>query len=336
MGSDAGRTFFLISESLPGMNPRLPHMSKQRIRVGVDLGGTKIEILVLKGEDRVMARRRIPTPTGGYEAILDAVRRLVMEVEKELNLDPLPLGVASPGSVSGTSGLLKNSNTVCLNGRALQADLERRLARPVRVANDANCFALSEASDGMAQGESVIFGVILGTGVGGGLVIEGRILSGANGIAGEWGHNPLPWARPEELPGPECYCGKRGCIETFLSGPGLASDHQRVTGTRLVPEEIVRGAACGNPGCEATLLRYEERLARGLAHVINLLDPDAIVLGGGLSNVERLYRRVPALWSRWIFSDRVVTKLVPPRHGDSSGVRGAARLWDPPVFRPPP
>ncbi|WP_018291754.1 ROK family protein [Verrucomicrobium sp. 3C] len=311
-------------------------MSEQRIRIGIDLGGTKIEILVLKGEDREMARRRIPTPTEGYEAILEAVRRLVMEVEKELGLDPLPLGIASPGSLSEASGLLKNSNTVCLCGRALQTDLEGRLARPVRIANDANCFALSEASDGMAKGESVVFGVILGTGVGGGLVIDGRILSGANGIAGEWGHNPLPWVRPEELPGPECYCGKQGCIETFLSGPGMASDHERVSGIRLSPEAIVQRAACGDPGCEATLLRYEERLARGLAHVINLLDPGAIVLGGGLSNVKRLYRRVPALWSRWIFSDQTITKLVPPRHGDSSGVRGAARLWDPPSSRPPP
>ncbi|MDD4933719.1 MAG: ROK family protein [Methylacidiphilaceae bacterium] len=311
-------------------------MSEQRIRIGVDLGGTKIEILVLKGEDGEMARRRIPTPTEGYEAILEAVRRLVREVEKELGLDPLPLGIASPGSLSEASGRLKNSNTVCLCGRALQADLEQRLARPVRIANDANCFALSEASDGHAKGESVVFGVILGTGVGGGVVIDGRILPGANGIAGEWGHNPLPWVQPDELPGPECYCGRRGCIETFLSGPGMASDHERVSGMRLRPEEIVRRAVSGDPGCEATLLRYEARLARGLAHVINLLDPGTIVLGGGLSNVERLYRRVPALWSRWIFSDQIVTRLVPPRHGDSSGVRGAARLWDPPISRTPP
>ncbi len=299
-----------------------------RFRVGVDLGGTKIEILALDREERELVRRRIPTPTGGYEAILEAVRWLVRGVEEELGLAGVPIGVASPGTLSEPGGLLKNSNTVCLCGRALRADLERCLARPVRVANDANCFALSEASDGAAQGEAVVFGVILGTGVGGGVVIDGKILSGANGIAGEWGHNPLPWPQAEELPGPECYCGRRGCIETFLSGPGLASDYQRVAGMRLKPDEIVGRAAAGDPSCEAALRRYEDRLARGLAHVINLLDPGVIVLGGGLSNVERLYRRIPLLWSRWVFSDRVLTKLAAPRHGDSSGVRGAARLWE--------
>ena len=303
-------------------------MRKQaQIRIGVDLGGTKIEILVLDGEERELARRRVSTPTEGYEAILEAVCRLVTEVEHDLRLAPTPIGVASPGTL-GPSGLLKNSNTVCLCGRPLHSDLERRLGRAVRIANDANCFALSEASDGAAKGEAVVFGVILGTGVGGGLAIDGKIVSGANGIAGEWGHNPLPWPRKEELPGPGCYCGRRGCLETFLSGPGLASDHHRATGMRLRPEEIVRLAAGGDPDCEAALDRYEDRLARGLAHVINLLDPGTIVLGGGLSNVERLYRRVPLLWSRWIFSDRVLTRLVPPRHGDSSGVRGAARLWE--------
>ncbi|MGD9896336.1 MAG: ROK family protein [Candidatus Methylacidiphilaceae bacterium] len=301
---------------------------RSSIRIGVDLGGTKIELLVLEGDAREVARRRLSTPTGGYDAILEAVRRLVTEVEAELGLDPLPIGVASPGTLSEPGGLLKNSNTVCLCGRALRADLEQRLSRPVRIANDANCFALSEAVDGAAKGEAVVFGVILGTGVGGGLVIDGRILSGANGIAGEWGHNPLPWPRPEELPGPRCYCGKRGCIETFLSGPGLSSDHERVTGKRLRPEEIVRGAASNDSACEASLRRYEDRLARGLAHVVNLFDPGAIVLGGGLSNLERLYSSVPSLWGRWIFSESIVTKLLAPRHGDSSGVRGAARLWE--------
>nr|WP_246189582.1 ROK family protein [Methylacidimicrobium cyclopophantes] len=309
--------------------------SARQIRLGVDLGGTKIEVLVLEGEEREIARRRIPTPTGSYEAILDAVRRLVTEVEEELGLAPLPVGVASPGALMEPTGLVKNSNTVVLCGRPLRTDLEQLLARPVRIANDANCFALSEAADGAGKGDSVVFGVILGTGVGGGLVIEGKIVPGINGIAGEWGHNSLPWPSPGELPGPECYCGKRGCIETFLSGPGLALDHARASGERWRPEEIVRGAENGDPACEATLRRYEDRLARGLAHVVNLIDPGTIVLGGGLSKIARLYRRVPHLWNQWIFSDRVATKLVAPRHGDSSGVRGAARLWETPISPPP-
>jgi fructokinase len=296
------------------------------LRIGIDLGGTKIEVLALEhGRERL--RRRIATPAGDYDATLDAVAALVARAETELGARGT-VGVATPGALSPASGLLRNSNSTCLNGRPLKQDLERRLEREIRVANDANCFALSEAVDGAAAGAAVVFGVILGTGVGGGVVVNGHPLAGVNAVAGEWGHNPLPWPEDEERPGPPCYCGKTGCIETFLSGPGFARDHGLHTGRSIAPPEILAGAAAGDAGCEASLRRYEARLARSLATVINLLDPDAIVLGGGLSNIARLYDRVPGLWSRWVFSDVVRTRLLPHRHGDSSGVRGAAWLWD--------
>jgi fructokinase len=232
-----------------------------------------------------------------------------------------------PGAISPATGLLKNANSTWLNGRPFLEDLKRRLGRPVRVANDANCFALSEAVDGAAAGARVVFGVIVGTGTGGGVVVGGRVLTGPNAVAGEWGHNPLPWPGPDELPGPDCYCGKRGCIETWLSGPGLARDHSRDSGVAAAPSAIAEAAEQGDAAAEEALVRYEGRMARALASVINVLDPDVIVLGGGLSNVTRLYRTVPRLWGRWAFSDRVDTRLVPPLHGDSSGVRGAAWLF---------
>jgi fructokinase len=222
-----------------------------------------------------------------------------------------------PGALSPASGLVKNANSTWLIGRPLDADLQALLGRPLRFANDANCFALSEATDGAAAGAACVFGVILGTGVGGGVVVHGRVLTGPNAVAGEWGHNALPWPEDGERPGPACYCGRNGCVETFLSGPGLSADHQRATGERLDAGEIARRAAAGDG----------QRMARALAGVVNLLDPDVIVLGGGLSNLERLYANVPRLWARWVFSDRVFTRLVPPKHGDSSGVRGAAWLW---------
>jgi fructokinase len=234
-----------------------------------------------------------------------------------------------PGAISPATGLVKNANSTWLIGRRLREDLEGALGRPVRLANDANCFALSEASDGGGQGAAVVFGVILGTGVGGGIVVEGRVLDGPNAIAGEWGHNPLPWPRDDERPGPPCFCGHPGCIETWLSGPGIERDHLRVTGEPMRSRDIVARAAVGDAACEATLGRYEERLARALAHVVNILDPDVVVLGGGVSQVARLYESVPRLWQRWAFSDRVDTALRPPVHGDSSGVRGAAWLWGP-------
>jgi len=297
------------------------------IHLGIDLGGTKTELIALDGAGREHLRRRVPTPAGDYPATLDAVAALVREAEAELGAADT-VGIGTPGALSRATGRLKNSNSVCLNGRPVLEDLQRRLGRPLRMANDANCFALSEATDGAAAGKGVVFGVIVGTGTGGGIVVHGRVLVGANAIAGEWGHNPLPWPGDTERPGPVCYCGKSGCIETFLSGPGMVRDHQRYAGTTLEPEVIVRRADAGERDCEATLGRYEDRLARALAHVINIVDPDAIVLGGGMSNIGRLYDNVPALWDRYVFSDRVDTPLLAPRHGDSSGVRGAAWLWN--------
>ena len=297
-------------------------------RIGVDLGGTKIEAAALDGAGNIRLRRRMATPTGDYDRTVAAVAGLVDEIERELG-ERATVGVGIPGTIVEATGLVKNANSTWLIGRPLARDVEQALDRPVRFANDANCFALSEAADGAAAGCSCVFGVILGTGVGGGIAIDGRILVGANAIAGEWGHNPLPALRPDELPGPACYCGRRGCIETFLSGPGLAADHRRSTGQDLTGRQIVAGAAAGDPDCAGCLDRYADRLARALAIVINLLDPDAIVLGGGLSQLDFLYAEVPRRWGRHILSDTIVTRLLPPRHGDSSGVRGAAWLWRP-------
>ena len=284
------------------------------MRIGIDLGGTKIEAIALDGAREVL-RRRVPTPRGDYEATIAAVSSLVREIGAGT------VGVGIPGSLSRVSGLVKNANSTWLIGKPLKEDLESAIGREVRLENDANCFALSEATDGAGQGAEVVFGVILGTGVGGGIVVRGKVLTGPNAIAGEWGHNPLPAPGPEDLPLPACYCGRAGCIETYLSGPGLTRDYQRFTGKQLAPEEIVAldDEAVG---------RYEARLARALASVINVLDPDVIVLGGGMSNVGRLYTEVPRLWSKHVFSDHVATRLVRNAHGDSSGVRGAAWLWD--------
>lgn len=295
------------------------------LALGIDLGGTKMEIIALDPSGRVLLRRRRASPRGDYRDTLEAVRALVGDAEAELGASGT-LGFGTPGAISPSTGLLKNSNSTWLNGRPLDRDLAEILARPIAMANDADCFALSEATDGAAAGASTVFAVIIGTGVGGGVVAHGRLLAGPNAIAGEWGHNPLPWPQQDELPGPCCYCGLSGCIETWLSGPGMAHDHERQTGAALAPPAIVSAAAGGDQSAEATLRRYEDRLARGLAAVINLLDPEVIVLGGGLSRLERLYRSVPALWDRYVFSDTVRTRLVAPVHGDSSGVRGAAWL----------
>jgi fructokinase len=291
------------------------------VRIGVDLGGTKIEAVALEGDNRERGRRRIASPRDDYAGTVEAIGRLVEDLERELDVEA-SVGIGTPGAVSPATGLMKNCNSVWLNGRPLAADLARRLGRPVRLANDANCFALSEARDGAGAGARVVFGVIVGTGTGGGLVVDGRIWTGPNAIAGEWGHNPLPWPRGGEWPGPPCYCGRTGCIETFLSGPGLARDLGGPT------QDIAARAARGEPAAEASLARYEERMARALASVINVVDPDVIVLGGGLSSLARLYETVPPLWRRWVFSDRVDTRLVPPVHGAASGVRGAAWLWE--------
>ena len=297
-------------------------------RIGVDLGGTKIEAAAIDRQGATHARCRVATPTEDYAGTIAAVAGLVHGIEAELG-SGMPVGVGIPGTLVESTGLVKNANSTWLIGRPLGRDLEAALRRPVRLANDANCFALSEASDGAAAGSGNVFGVILGTGVGGGVVIGGRIIVGANAITGEWGHNPLPWPRPDELPGPLCYCGRPGCIETFLSGPGLAADHRRHGGGDLDGARIAAGAAAGDQSCRETLDRYAERLARALASVMNILDPDAIVLGGGLSAIGSLYEAVPHLWAPFVFSNKIVTRLLPPIHGDSSGVRGAAWLWRP-------
>ena len=266
------------------------------------------------------------TPRGDYAATVETVARTVEDLESALGVAGT-VGVGIPGTISPATGLVKNANSVWLNGRALDRDLAGRLRRPVRLANDANCFALSEATDGAGRGARVVFGVIVGTGTGGGIVVDGRVLVGPNAVAGEWGHNPMPWPREGEWPGPACYCGKTACIETFLSGPGLSADHERTTGEHCAVPELARRATAGDPAAEATLARYEDRMARALAGVVNILDPGVIVLGGGMSNLDRLYDAVPRLWPAYVFSDCVDTPLRRPVHGDSSGVRGAAWLW---------
>jgi fructokinase len=295
------------------------------IRIGVDIGGTKMAIAALDESGAELFRRRSDAPNGAYADALRALANAVLQAEREAGR-PCTVGIGTPGAVSA-GGVLRNAFASVLNGRPLKPDLERLLGREVRFANDANCFALSEAADGAAAGAGVVFGVILGTGVGGGVVVGGHALEGRNAIAGEWGHNALPWIRADELPGPPCGCGKPGHIEGFLSGPGLARDYQLAAGAALEPAQIVARAESGDAACEAALARYEERLARALASVINLIDPDAIVLGGGLSNAARLYRNVPKLWGPYVYSDAVATPLLKAKHGDASGVRGAAHLW---------
>jgi fructokinase len=299
------------------------------MRIGIDLGGTKIEAALLGAGSQILHRERVATPRGDYAGALVAIAQLVKALETAAGTAGLPVGIGHPGSLSPATGKLRNSNSTWMNGQPLKQDLERALGRDVRMANDADCFALSEAIDGAGAGARCVFGVILGTGCGGGVVVDGKLLAGANGIAGEWGHNALPWPRPEwdEVPGPQCWHGGHGCLETWISGSGMAADHARVTGQSLTAAQIEQRAATGDDACNATLARFEDRLARALAAVINLLDPHIIVLGGGVSSLARLYRNVPALWKPWIFSDHYATKLLPPKHGDSSGVRGAAWLW---------
>jgi fructokinase len=297
------------------------------MRIGIDLGGTKIEGIAIADDGMERLRRRIAAPRGDYVQTLAAVAGLVRDIETELGAGGT-VGVGIPGTISPASGLIKNSNSTWLIGRPLAEDLPRLLGRPVRFANDANCFALSEATDGAAAGAGVVFGVIVGTGTGGGVVVDGRVLTGANAIAGEWGHNPLPAPRHDESPGPLCYCGRRGCVETFLSGPALAREYAEGGGATVTAQEVASRALAGEPHALEVLARYEDRMARALASVMNLLDPDVIVLGGGLSNIDRLYERVPQLWMPHVFSDHVATRLVRARHGDSSGVRGAAWLWN--------
>ena len=295
------------------------------MRIGIDLGGTKTEAIALDPAGVERFRGRIPTPRGDYLATLEAIVGLVREAERVVG--PASVGVGIPGTVSPATGLVKNANSTWLNGRPLREDLADRLQREVRIANDANCFALSEAVDGAAAGQPIVFGVIVGTGTGGAVVANGQVLIGTNAIGGEWGHNPMPWPEPGEWPGPPCYCGRTGCIETFLSGPGLSRDHQAATGDAIDASLIAARAAAGDAAAGASMARYEGRLARALSSVINVVDPHVVVLGGGLSNIDRLYERVPRLWGRFVFSDHVATTLLRAKYGDSSGVRGAAWLW---------
>lgn len=293
-------------------------------RIGIDLGGTKIEIIVLDEAGAECYRRRISTPRNDYDGTLRAIATLVRDAEAETG--PGTIGIGMPGTISPATGLVKNANSTWLNGRPLREDIIGLLRREVQFANDANCFALSEAVDGVGAGATIVFGVIVGTGTGGAIVSEGRVLIGANAIGGEWGHNALPWPEADEWPGPPCYCGRTGCVETFLSGPGMSKEHESMTGERLTASDIAVRADGGDAAAEATMQRYERRMARALASIINVVDPEVIVLGGGLSNIDRLYDRVPPLWIPYVFSDRVVTRLVRARFGDSSGVRGAAWL----------
>ena len=300
------------------------------LRIGIDLGGTKIEGIALDENGIELARQRIATPEDDYQGTLVAIKSLIDQLESSIKKQA-SIGICTPGALSyakSSVGLLKNSNSVCMNGKPVFQDLEVLLQRPVKITNDANCFALSEAIDGAAKNAAIVFGVIVGTGVGAGIVVNKQVLNGANSIAGEWGHNPMPWPSSDELPGPVCYCGKNGCIETFLSGPGLAKDHELHTGHVLTSRQIVKQAEHGDGVSEESLQRYERRMAKGLAHVINILDPNVIVLGGGMGNIQRLYHTVPRLWGEYVFSDTVSTKLLAPQHGDSSGVRGAAWLWN--------
>ena len=296
------------------------------MRIGVDLGGSKIEAIALADDGRELLRERIVSPRGSYDATLQAIVDLISRVETRVGEEG-SIGIGTPGAISPATGLLKNSNSVWLNGKPLQRGLEALLGRPIHIANDADCFALSEAVDGAGAGAASVFGVILGTGVGGGIVINGQLLRGPNAIAGERGHNPMPWPRWDENPGPPCYCGKRGCIEPFLSGPGMSRDHYDITRKRFPAIELAGQCDGAHHLAEETLARYEDRLARALASVINIIDPEVIVLGGGVSNIRSLYTRVPKLWGKYVFSDVVNTHLLPARHGDSSGVRGAAWLW---------
>jgi len=296
------------------------------VRIGIDFGGTKIEAIALGGENRELARERVATPRDDYDATVRCIRDLVMGLEGRLG-ETGSVGIGIPGSLSPATGLMRNANSTWLNGRAFDRDLEEALERPLRFANDANCLVLSEAVDGAGAGKAIVFAAILGTGVGGGLVVNGRLAEGRNRIAGEWGHNPLPEPSNDERQGTLCFCGRRTCIETFLSGPSLSRDHLAHCGEQRTAEEICRAATDGDAGALASLARYEDRLARALGAVINLIDPDIVVLGGGMSKVEGLYASVPRLWGRYIFSETITTELVPAMHGDSSGVRGAAWLW---------
>jgi fructokinase len=300
--------------------------NQAHIRIGVDMGGTKIEFVALERDGRELHRHRIATPRFDYEGTVRAVAEGAQSIEKKLGRSAT-VGVGIPGTISTKTGTVKNANSTWLNGKPFDKDLARALGREVRCANDANCLAVSEATDGAGAGKHVVFAVILGTGCGGGIALDGRVHSGSNGVAGEWGHNTLPWMKPEEYPGPACYCGRNGCLETWISGTGLEADYKRATGSDVKGPEIIERSAAGEPAAVAAFDRFEDRLARGLAQLINLLDPDVIVIGGGASRILRLYQDVPGRLREYVFGKEADTPIVPAKHGDSSGVRGAAWLW---------
>lgn len=301
-------------------------MRDSGMRIGIDLGGTKIEALAIDDKGAELVRYRVDTPRNDYGATVKAIVGLVERIEKVTG-SVGSVGVGVPGSVSSLTGFIKNSNSTWLNGRSLHRDLTAALGREVRIANDANCLAVSEATDGVAAGKRVVFGVILGTGCGGGVAMSGEVHAGPNGVGGEWGHNPLPWAAPEEYPGPECYCGKHGCLEMWISGTGISRDYREATGRQRTAREIAADFEDENPEAAAAIDRFEDRLARGLAHVINVLDPDVIVLGGGVSSMQHLYRGVPQRLANYVFGGEVTTPVLQAMYGDASGVRGAAWLW---------
>lgn len=295
------------------------------IQIGIDFGGTKIEAAALNTECDVVKRIRVPNP-GAYDAAISVIRDMVHRIESEIG-NGCSVGLGVPGSISPTTGRMRNANSVYLNGRTFREDLEFALERPVRMANDANCLALSEAVDGAAKDAHVTFAIILGTGCGGGLVVDGKLIEGVNGIAGEWGHMPLPWPTPEETHGPQCWCGKTGCLEYWISGTGLQRDYAALTGQQHSGERIIADYRAGLPEAVTTFDRYVDRLGRSLAVICNIVDPDVIVVGGGLSKVVEIYGMLPAVMNKWIFSDVLRTVIAPAKWGDSSGVRGAARLW---------
>lgn len=297
------------------------------MRIGIDLGGTKIEILALDNDGNELIRRRVNTPQGDYHKTIACICESIISTESDLNCEGT-IGICTPGSISPSTGLLRNSNSTCLNDQPFKQDLEAKLNRTIRIANDANCFALSEATDGAGKDAEIVFGVIIGTGCGAGIVINKKIINGPNSITGEWGHNPLPYTNNDDLNSTQCWCGKRGCIETFLSGTGFSKDYQLLTEQKITCEQIILAANSNETNAVAALSRYQERMAKSLSHVINILDPHVIVLGGGMSNIDSLYSTVPNLWKQYVFSDTVRTKFVAPVHGDSSGVRGAAWLWN--------
>ena len=299
------------------------------LRIGIDLGGTKIAAIAFDRAENVVFSERVPTPRHDYRGVIEAISALVRTAEEAAAVSPdrATVGIGTPGSVSPVTGRMQNANSTWLNDMPFREDLEAALGRAVRMENDANCLALSEAHDGAAKGAESVFGVILGTGVGGGLIFRGQVITGANAIGGEWGHNPLPWPKFGEMPGPACWCGRRGCIETFLSGPALEQEHLRITRRPLSAKEIAEGALKGDEECAASMHRYTERLARALAHVVNIFDPEVIVLGGGLSNIDALYGNLPGMMEKWIFAAAPRVDIRRPVHGDASGVRGAARLW---------